>query len=253
VADEIHTPTLQEQSTDRASGARTEAASDDEAQHGGEGPKALAFFDLDGTLVSGNTQALLVRFLRSARVISRRFVAYAVLWFIGYKLGLVKVSEEERAKSASMLTGLSIKEVDRAISQFVEAQLMPRLHPGALAALREHQETGDRVVILSAALDPVVRWLATDLGVRDFAGAPCEVVGGVYTGRLSGLSPHGQRKADLAMEFMQRFGVHADECWAYADHVSDEALLRSVGHPVAVRPKPGLEKLARAAGWPVLP
>ncbi len=253
MADEIHTPTLENQSSEYAPGAQVEAVPGDETRPSEKDPRALAFFDLDGTLVSGNTQALLIRFLRSARVVSRRFVAQAVLWFVGYKLGLVKVSEEERAKSASMLTGLSAKEVDRAISQFVEAQLLPRLHTGALAALREHQEAGDRVVIVSAALDPVVRWLATDLGVSDFVGAPCEVVGGIYTGRLSGLSPHGRQKAEVALDFMQRFGAHPDECWAYADHASDEALLRAVGHPVAVRPKPGLEKLARAAGWPILP
>ena len=259
MGDDIHTRLREEQGpvdglVDEAALERTPGAAEAAREAaGGTVPGAIAFFDLDGTLVAGNTQALLVRFLRSARIVSRRFVASAALWYVRYKLGLVQVTEEERARAASALAGLSTKEVDRVISQFVDSQLMPRLHPGALAALREHQAAGDRVVVLSAALEPVVRWLCKELEVADYFAARCEVAGGVYSGRLEGLTPHGERKAEMALDLMSRVGADPDECWAYADHDSDIALLRSVGHPVAVHPRSGLAQAAQAAGWPILP
>jgi HAD superfamily hydrolase (TIGR01490 family) len=215
--------------------------------------KAIAFFDLDGTLVKATTQALLLRFLLSAKIVTKRFAAGAVAWFVGYKLGLVKVTEKERARSASMLAGMSVKEVDRAISQFVDTSLMPRLNTRAVEALREHQQAGDEVIVVSAALEPVVKWLAARLGADVFAGAPCEIIDSHYSGRLSGLSPHGEHKAQVARDLASSRGVDPADCWAYADHESDEAILRVVGHPVAVNARPRLAKIARAEGWSIIP
>lgn len=213
----------------------------------------MAFFDLDGTLVVGNTQLLLVRFLRSVGVVGRAFVLGSALWFGAYKAGLVKVTEEARAKGASMLRGLTVEEVEGIMARFREEVLLPRLHPPAVAALREHRAAADRIVVLSAALDPVVATLSGHLGVVHFVGAPCEVTEGRYSGRLSGPTPYGALKAEVAADFMRRWRVEADSCWAYADHTTDLALLRSVGHPVAVNPRPGLAQAAREAGWPILP
>ena len=109
------------------------------------------------------------------------------------------------------------------------------------------------MVVISAALEPVVKAVCRRLGVTDFVGTVCEVEDGRYYGRLLGPSPHGDEKEGVAAAYMERWGVDAAECWAYADHGSDLALLRSVGHPVAVNPKPELLAVAREAGWPVLP
>ncbi len=215
--------------------------------------KGIAFFDLDGTLVVGNTQFLLVRFLRAEKIVSAAFVLGSALWFLGYKAGIFKLTETARAKAASMLRGLSVARVEGLMARFTDQELIPRLHQGAVAALQAHQEAGDRVVLVSAALEPVVRSLCGRLGVTEFASAPCEVGGDVYSGRLSGASPYGGLKAEIAAQFMRRWDSDPADCWAYADHSTDLALLQSVGHPVVVNPKPGLEKAARQAGWPILP
>jgi HAD superfamily hydrolase (TIGR01490 family) len=216
-------------------------------------PSAAAFFDLDGTLVVGQTQALLVRYLRKKRIVSRTFLLATVLWFAAYKLGLIRVTEDARSKGARVFRGLTVDEVGALMSAFADEVMMPRLHCGALEALHRHLAAGDRVVVLSAALEPVVRALGERLGVDVCVGAPCEVVDGRYTGRLSGLTPHGPVKAEVAAGLAAQWGLDPCACWAYADHPSDLQLLHTVGHPVTVRPKPGLLEAARRAGWPVLP
>lgn len=218
---------------------------------GSERPSA-AFFDLDGTLVVGQTTLLLVRFLRKAGVASWAFLIGTGLWFLGYKAGFYRVTEEAREKGAHVFKGLTVPEVEQLMTRLTDEVLTPRLHPAASTALARHRARGDRVAVVSAALQPVVKALCTRLGVADFAGTGCEIEGGRYTGRLDGIIPIGEEKVDIATGFMTRWNVGAEHCWAYADHGSDLALLESVGHPVAVNPRPALLEAAQAAGWPVL-
>lgn len=215
-------------------------------------PPAVAVFDLDGTLVVGQTQALLVRFLRRAGVVSRIFVLGTALWFVAYKAGLIKVTQASRAKGAEILAGLSEDEVKSLMTRFTNEVLVPRLHPATTAALAERRAEGDVVVVVSAALDPLVEALCLYLGVRDFAGARCEIIDGYYTGRLKGPIPYSGEKARVAARFMAEYGADPSDCWAYADHATDIELLRSVGHPVAVNPRPGLRSEAARQGWPIL-
>ncbi len=212
----------------------------------------MAFFDLDGTLVDGQTTLLLVMFLRRAGLVGAAFLLGTGLWFLAYKAKLVKITEESRSKSAVVLKGLTTSEVDRLMNEFTDQVMMPRLHRAASAALAKHMADGDRVVVVSAALDPVVRALCERLRVADYVSTSCEVDGGRYTGRLVGTAPYGKEKARVVADLMDRWGADPSGCWAYADHDTDLAFLRSVGHPVAVSPKPVLLKVAEQSGWPVL-
>ncbi len=218
----------------------------------GQRPPAVAIFDLDGTLVVGQTQVLLVRFLRSARIVSRSFVVGTALWFLAYKAGLVKVNEASRAKGAEVFKGLPEKDVQGLMSRFAEEVMVPRLHPAASAALAEHQAAGDVVAVVSAALHPLVEALCRRLGVTEYAGAGCEVVDRRYTGRLKGPIPYAGEKARIAERFITEHGADPADCWAYADHDTDLELLRLVGHPVAVNPRPRLRSEAEREGWPIL-
>ena len=143
-------------------------------------------------------------------------------------------------------------EVDELMRSFTDEVLAPRFHRAATAALAEHQSAGDRVAVISAALEPVVKAVCHRLGVADFTGTVCEVQDGRIAAGL-GATPHGDEKEGVAAGYMARWGADPADCWAYADHGSDLTLLRSVGHPVAVNPKPELLAVAREAGWPVLP
>jgi len=217
-----------------------------------EAGRRAAIFDLDGTLVVGQTTVLLVKFLRRNGVVSRAFLLGTALWFLGYRLGFLKVTEKSRNQGGRVFEGRSVAEVEDLMGRFVEEVLAPRFHAGATAALLRHQDEGDRVVVISAALEPVVGAVCRRLGVSEYVGTPCETSEGLYTGRLLGPSPHAGEKVRLAKEFFRRWDVDPEACWAYADHETDLELLRAVGYPVAVDPRPALLDAAVQAGWPVL-
>jgi len=151
-----------------------------------------------------------------------------------------------------VLAGLTGEEAEGLMERFADEVMMPRLHPAAAVALAEHLAVGDHVVVVSAALDPLVQALCRRLGVAEYAGARCESVDGRYTGRLAGPIPYAGEKARVAARVIAEQGCDPSDCWAYADHDTDLELLRSVGHPVAVDPRPGLRAEAEREGWPIL-
>ncbi len=213
---------------------------------------AIAFFDLDGTLVVGQTQQLLVSFLRRRGLVGWRYLLGVGIWFGAYKLGLVKVTDTARAKGAELIAGQSVDDIDRLMDEFVKGSLESRLHPGAMVALNEHRLAGDTVVVLSAAIAPLVRSVGRMVGVEECEGTRLEVAGGLYTGRIEGLPLYGPEKARFARRYAEDLGVDPALCAAYADHETDIDLLRLVGRPVAVNPRPGLLSMATAEGWPVI-
>lgn len=216
-------------------------------------PAPIAFFDLDGTLVMGQTQQLFVSFLRSRGEVAWAYLAGVGLWFAAYKLGLVNPTEQLRERGAHLLGGKTQAEVEALMDDFAEQVLAPRLHPGAVVALADHKTAGARVVILSAALEPLVEALARRLAVTEWAATSLEVADGRFTGRLAGRSLYGGEKVVAARRILEQSGIDPAACFAYADHETDLDLLRLVGRPVAVRPKPALLAEARSRGWRVLP
>jgi HAD superfamily hydrolase (TIGR01490 family) len=220
-------------------------------QAAGRPPAApyLALFDLDGTLVVGQTQRLLVSFLRRRRLVSRRFQLGTFLWFAGYKVGLLSATDQARARGAQLFAGSGLDEVQGLMLEFVEEEMTPRLYAPALRALERHLAAGDRVVLLSAAFEPLVAALAARLKMADYLATPLEVEQRRYTGRLAGPALYGERKAQAAAALMAATGLQPERCLAYADHESDLPLLESVGRPVVVRPDAALRALARERGW----
>jgi len=214
---------------------------------------AIAFFDLDGTLVVGQTQRLLVSFMRREGLVGIGFLVGVGVWFTAYRLGLVRATDSARAKAAELMVGRSVIETAELMDRFTREDLTPRLHVGAVAALRQHQERGDEVVIVSAALMPVVEGLARHLGVRSCEGTRLETSGGTYTGSVAGKALYGAEKRTVAHRILEERGADPERCYAYADHETDVDLLGLVGHPVAVSPRPGLAAVARERGWQIIP
>ncbi|MFG3288751.1 HAD family hydrolase [Streptomyces sp. NPDC048179] len=122
----------------------------------------------------------------------------------------------------------------------------------AVEALDAHRCRGDEVVLVSGSLRPLLEAVAEDFGAAGVRCAEQSVTdGGLLTGEVD-RPMIGQAKADAVTAVVHERGARAEDCWAYGDHVSDLAMLRSVGHPVVVGGSPLLTAEARRAGWTVL-
>jgi HAD superfamily hydrolase (TIGR01490 family) len=127
---------------------------------------------------------------------------------------------------------------------------LPRSFPRALRRVREHVDAGHRVVLVTGALEEVVRPLAELLEV-ELRGARLRSIDGRFDGDLADTPPSAEARGTLVRRLAEDTGVELRGCFAYADSISDLSMLEAVGHPVPVNPDLRLAAVARRRGWPV--
>jgi HAD superfamily hydrolase (TIGR01490 family) len=211
---------------------------------------ALAIFDIDGTLVTGPTleKRLFFQLFRAGWLGPAQLLAFA-------RFGASYAAEFGRntmKKNKAYLTGLVCADVDALVSSWVGRASPGWWYPPALARLRQHQAAGDTVALLSGTPQFIVDALARELGVTRATGTCCTAKGGRFCADPPRVHPFGTEKRALAAGLCAQFDEPAGSMFAYGDSVHDLPLLRFAGHPVAVRPDPGLLAAATAAGYEIL-
>jgi HAD superfamily hydrolase (TIGR01490 family) len=218
-----------------------------------QGTKGAAFFDLDRTLLRRSSTLALAGSFRERGVIRRSQLARAALWqllFVARGAGAeaVRYSAEDGMR---LLEGFPVAELQELVAGAMEPVLKPLVYAEPLALAERHKERGERVYIVSAALQEIVDALAAELGFDGAVGSACEIVDGVYSGRA--IRPvHGAGKAEATRELASREGIDLEASTAYSDSHTDLPFLELVGNPVAVNPDRELRRAAVERGWPVL-
>ena len=205
--------------------------------------RELAAFDVDGTLIRGDSFVLYLVFVllrRPSRWLRSPLLALGVARFA---LGAKDNSWLKAHFVRHVLTGLPANRERVLTELFVERLFRTRLKPAAAAALRRHLDAGHVVVLVSAGLESYLRPLAGRLGVAHLVATRVERdQGGVMTGRLASENCRGEEKILRLEAFLG--GIEAvGRRTAYTDHHSDLPMLLSVDVPVAVDPTPKLRAL----------
>jgi HAD superfamily hydrolase (TIGR01490 family) len=212
---------------------------------------ALAFFDLDRTLLSVNSAALWVRRELALGFLRKRDAIRAAFWLAHYRLGFVD-AERLVEEAVARLKGSRVADVKERTRRFFEAEVKPTYRPGALEALSLHRDRGDRVAMLTSSSLYLSELVGADLGIDEILCTRFEAdAAGFHTGRVVGRPCFGAGKLAYAQEAAARHGVALDACTFYTDSFSDLPVLERVGRPVAVNPDPRLRRLANKRGWPV--
>jgi HAD superfamily hydrolase (TIGR01490 family) len=190
---------------------------------------------------------------RRAGLISRRRLAADAFVNLRFRLegSTDAATDKVRERVGALIAGRRVRELQR-LSPRVLARVLPRLYPQMLHVAYEHQDSGRRVYIVTAASAEMATLLAHVLGFDGGIGSKSEVVAGVYTGRAGGPFTYREGKAQAIRELAAAEGIDLARSWAYSDSESDLPMLRAVGHPVAVNPDAVLAGVAREEGWAVL-
>lgn len=207
---------------------------------------AVAAFDCDGTLWSGDAGEGFFDWELKQGVISDEIVCWARARYADYKAG--KVSEDEMCGDMVTLhKGLREDEVLQLAAEFFEERFVGRIFPEMRRLINELQDQGCDVWAVSSSNEWVIR-----VAMRHFAipetkvlATSVEVEGGVITDRLVRV-PSGIGKPRAILEVI---GRPPDA--AFGNSRWDAEMLRSARYPVAVNPNPDLEQLAREREWPI--
>lgn len=213
---------------------------------------SIAFFDFDKTLISRNSGSLWLRHELRAGLITWRTAARASMWLARYNLGLSGL-DEAVLEAIALLRDTEEAPLRERTWRFYDDEVQHLYRPGARAALAQHREQGERLVLLTTSSLYIAERAAEQLGLDDVLCSRFELgPDGRFTGLPAGPLCFGEGKRLLAAEYAESKGVPMAETAFYTDSALDLPALRSVGRPVAVNPDPRLRREAKRLGWPVV-
>lgn len=213
---------------------------------------ALAIFDLDNTLIAGDSDHSWGQFLCAEGLVdAQRFSHDNDRFYQDYQEGRLDIYAYLRFALAP-LTGRSIEEVARLQQQFMRDWVEPMLLPAAFELLDKHRNRGDELVIITASNTVVTGPIAERLGVATLMGCDTEIVGGKYTGQPTGVPSFQEGKVTRLQDWLSTTGHSLTGAWFYSDSHNDLPLLERVDNPVATDPDPQLAAVANDRGWPII-
>jgi HAD superfamily hydrolase (TIGR01490 family) len=214
---------------------------------------SASYFDVDGTLVKTNLVHPTLYYLRNqgTPLGSLRHMGQALLK--APKMVLAEMRDRRLFNELLYSAYAGISE-DRTVvlsREVYEEVLLPNLYPFARDLIAQAKRAGHRIVLISGALDCVLRHLAEELEADDVIANRLEMKDRIATGKMVQPIVAGPTKARLIRDHAAAHGLNLDECYGYSDSYSDVPMLSVVGHPAAVNPDRRLSLLAKAYDWPI--
>lgn len=218
-----------------------------------------AFFDVEGTLYTGQMWRGLVDYARAhgQRVaVAQYYAAVTVM----YALRKAKLASEESmrrlaiARLGLLLKGWTVDEAEAAFDWIVRVQLLPTARRNVMDRLQTHLAQGHAVFLVSGMPNPCLERVGRAVGATGAIGTAFALRDGRYTGGIVPPVMVGAAKREQTFMYAQQHGFDIDwpTSYAYADSIHDRAMLEMVGHPVAVYPDPQLLELAHKQQWSVI-
>lgn len=175
-------------------------------------------------------------------------------FYAHYQAGTLDVHDYVRfATEAVRLRGPEA--AAQAHAQFMREVIQPAIRPEALQLVRQHQQAGDTVLIVTATNEFVTRPIAQALGVPELLAMQlARDPSGWYTGEIDGTPTMREGKVRRMEQWLaaRRLSWGDVESTFYSDSMNDVPLLEKVDHPVATNPDARLRALAQERGWRIL-
>ena len=215
---------------------------------------ALAIFDLDNTLLAGDSDHRWGEFLCDVGLTeAETFRLKNDAFYADYQSGQLDMTAYLDFV-LEPLTGMARSAVRSLQRQFVSECIEPMLLDKAFDLLNEHRIKGDTLLMMTATHAVVAEPVAARLGFEHWLGSGVGIHDDRYTGKAAGSPCFQQGKVDHLADWRSRHPDIADpdDCWFYSDSHNDLPLLSAVGHPVAVDPDDTLRAHAEANHWPIM-
>ena len=215
----------------------------------------LALFDLDNTLLAGDSDFQWGQFLISKGLLNEQeHLAKNIAFYEDYKAGrldiyafldfqLKPLSEHKRA------------ELDALHQEYMAQKIRPMITDKARALVEKHRQNGDLLMIITATNSFVTSPIAREFGIDYLIGTTPEEVDGEFTGKVVGTPSFQTGKITRLNEWLAERDQTLQDfemTWFYSDSHNDLPLMKLVDKPVAVDPDAILQSYAEEAGWPVI-
>ena len=212
----------------------------------------LALFDLDHTLLDGDSDVLWYHYLAEQGVVdAKRFTTKRAHFSADYREGRLQV-EDFYAFVLKPLADNPLQQLQAWRRRFVATCILPRITATARALLSRHRDAGHTLAIITATNRFITEPIAAELEVPHLLATEPEYDGTRFTGRVLGTPCFREGKLLHLRAWLYRENLRPTETWFYSDSHNDLPLLENVDHPVVVNPDVQLTKTSETRGWPIM-
>lgn len=216
----------------------------------------LALFDLDGTLIPGDSDHAFGEFMITLGWVDADLHRRGNDEFYRQYLAGTLDIDAYVDFSTRAWRQRPLAEQQAASRRFIAEVIRPQMQPAAFELLQRHRDAGDLIAIVTATNAFVTRPIAEAFGVEHLLAVDLERdASGAATGRVAGVPSFREGKISRVQQWLASLGHTLDgfdHCVFYSDSTNDLPLLEIVSEPVATNPSPALEAIARERGWRIL-
>ncbi len=211
----------------------------------------LAIFDLDNTLIAGDSDCLWGEFLSEQGYIDSS----------AYQRGHKKFYEEYMQGTMDIHAFLEFQlkvlaENDRTQLEewrknYIDTKIKPLMLPKAIDLINEHRQKGHELLIITATNRFITEPIANEFEINNLIACEPELIDGQYTGKVVGTPSYAEGKVTRLNEWLENH-EQVEESWFYSDSHNDIPLLKEVDHAIAVDADETLITEAEKQNWPVI-
>lgn len=204
----------------------------------------LAIFDLDDTLIQGDSSVLWTQYLWDKKIITDpRFVEADEAMMAQYNAGSLDMTTYLRF-NLQTLAGIGIEQVNTWLDDFVDTIIMPRIYPEGIRTIRHYQEEKIPIIVISATVSFIVQKIAERLGADVIMGIDIKQQNGCYTSEIEGIPTFKEGKVKRLMHWVSHQPITDAYIYFYTDSANDLPMCQFADEVFIVN---GDERLRQAA------
>jgi HAD superfamily hydrolase (TIGR01490 family) len=212
----------------------------------------LAIFDLDNTLLNGDSDYLWGNYLVSQGIVdAESYKKENQRFFEEYQAGKLDIYEFQAFSLAPMIP-MSAAQRNKLHNSYMQEVIKPLITDASRKLIARHQEAGHTLIIITSTNHFITAPIAKELGIDHILATDPEIIDDQFTGKIIGIPCYREGKVTRLHNWLKSTGNNLSDSWFYSDSHNDLPLLELVTHPVAVDPDDTLNTHAVAKGWTIL-
>ena len=213
---------------------------------------ALALFDLDNTLLNGDSDHSWGIYLADIGAVDADEQKKKQDYFYEqYTQGVLNIYEFCEFQF-NVLTQNPLSQLQAWHDDYMLNVIEPMIVSGKASLIEKHRAAGDELVIITATNNFITAPIAKRLKVDTLISTEAEFIDGAFTGKVKGTPCFQEGKIIRLNEWLKSQNKEMQESYFYSDSINDLPLLEIVNHPIAVTPDDKLRAHAEKLNWPII-
>lgn len=209
----------------------------------------LAIFDLDDTLIEGDSSVLWTQYLWDKQVITdSRFVEADKQMMAQYNAGTLDMATYLRF-SLQALSGITTQKIDSWLDDFIDEVIIPRMYPEAIRTLEHYRQQAIPIIVISATVSFIVKKVAQRFGADVAMGIDIKQQNGCYTTEIEGIPTFKQGKVKRLLQWISHQPITDAYCYFYTDSANDLPMCQFADEVFIVNGDQKLQQAAEENNW----